>query len=302
MKKIAISGVTGFIGSHLCYEFLKKGYKVIGIGREENDRIKNLNNKNFTFINIDKIDKENLKNVDIFYHLAWNKKYAGTKDNTLAYNIEIENLEMTCKLIDCAIKCGVKKIVFVGTIIQEKYYCDENNQLTNIKGRIHGIIKTAANDVCQKLADTAKIQYNQVLLGHTYGPGDAYSILSFIKKIYNNQDLDLISDNDLADWVYIDDIINALVVVGEKGHNMKTYYVGHRKLNTFGSYIKQVKNILHSKSNLNFGKYQEFDKTDYSHIDLDALYNDTKFECTCDFKESIEKTIDWLKEEGHLNE
>lgn len=34
---------------------------------------------------------------------------------------------------------------------------------------------------------------------------------------------------------------------------------------------------------------------DYRNIDIEALYNDTGFECKADFKDSILKTAAWLK-------
>lgn len=303
MKKIVITGATGFIGSHLCYKFLEMGYEVIGIGRKENDRITKINNKNFTFMTFSDLNLNKLKKADIFYHIAWNMSLANTKDNEKALELELSNLKMTCETIDFAIKANVKKIVFCGSIAQNKCYYEEENSnvVTNINGGLYGIFKHTASDICRKLAYDAKIQYNHALLTHTYGPTDLKTICFFIKTIARNEDLNLIQENDLVDWNYIDDTVNGLIAIGEKGHNMKTYYVGHRKINTFGENIKNIKSILHSTSKLNFGTFQETKGIDYSHIDLDALYNDTGFECKCDFKESIEKTVDWLKKEGHLD-
>jgi len=35
---------------------------------------------------------------------------------------------------------------------------------------------------------------------------------------------------------------------------------------------------------------------DYSCVDLEQLYNDTGFECTSDFKETIKETFAWIKD------
>ncbi len=302
MKKIAISGVTGFIGSTLCQKFLDQGYEVIGLGRRENERTKGITNPHFTFMYLDKMDANILRDTDIFYHFAWNMDLANTPDFTLAWNTELSNLKMTCETLDFAIKAGVKKIVFCGSISQEKYCFDANHNLTDIKGSIYGMTKQLASDIWRRIANDEHREYNLVLLANTYGPHDLKTVCKFIKRISLNEDLNLIEENDLVDWVYIDDTINGLVAVGEKGHNLKTYYLGHRQITSFGEKIKEIKRILNSQSQLNFGTFKETKGTDYTKIDLDALYRDTGFECQCDFATGILKIHDWLEEEGLLNE
>ena len=176
------------------------------------------------------------------------------------------------------------------------YYFDENRNLTNVKGRIYGIGKETASNICQKLIIDSGGEYIHALLANTYGPNDYNNkaVSQFIKKMVNNDDLQLINANDLADWVYIDDTVNGLIACGEKGKNLKTYYIGHRVIKCFGDYIKDLKQVLNSQSKLNFGVFVETLGYNYSKVDLDALYNDTGFECTSDFKESIIKTKNWL--------
>ena len=295
--KIAISGVTGFIGSSLCYKLLDLGYEVIGIGRKENDRIKSIKNKNFSFVKLAEIETKLPNDVDIFYHLAWNADIYNTKDKMVALNGEIDNIKMASQIIDSVIKAKAKKIVFAGSISEEIYYFDKNRNLTNIKGRIYGIAKQTANEFCQKISVDANVEYVHVLLANTYGPFDYNNkaVAQFIKKMVKNEDLDLIEETDPADWVYIDDTVNALISAGLKGKNNKKYYIGHRKIITFKDYMVNLKNVLNSSSKLNFGVYQEKLGYNYDNLDLNALYKDTGFECQCDFKESILKTKEWLE-------
>ncbi len=50
-----------------------------------------------------------------------------------------------------------------------------------------------------------------------------------------------------------------------------------------------------------FGEFNDGANIDYSQRDLDALYNDTGFECKSDFHESILKTAEWLKARNALD-
>lgn len=304
MKKIVISGVNGFIGSSLCNKFLEMGYQVIGIGRSEDKHKNIIENNNYTFIKSDEIDLEIIKDADIFYHLAWNMSLYNTKDNMLACTTELENIKMSCEMMTNAIKAHVKRFIFAGSISEEMYYFDENRKLTAIKGRIYGMGKESANNIMQKQAYDANMEYIHVLLANTYGPHDFNfkAVCQFIKKMVNNEDLQLISESDQADWVYIDDTVNGLVAIGNKGINYKKYYLGHRQILTFGEYIILLKKVLESKSKLEFGVFQEQLGYDYSKVNLDELYNDTGFECQADFKESILKTKEWLEKEGFINE
>ena len=75
MKKILITGVAGFIGSHLAEFFIDKGFKVYGIDNFMTGSIDNLKNifssKNFHFIEADICKKINFREkIDYIIHLA----------------------------------------------------------------------------------------------------------------------------------------------------------------------------------------------------------------------------------------
>ena len=213
MKRIAISGIIGFIGSSLCNKFLDMGYEVIGIGRKKNERIKKINNPKFTFVEFENLNNDILSNIDIFYHMAWNMDYANSSDFTMSWITELSNLKMTCETLDIAIKSKVKKIVFCGSISQEKYCFDENHNLTDIKGSIYGMTKQLASDIWRRISKEQNCEYNLVLLANTYGPNDFKTVTKFIKKIALNEDLNLVEENDLVDFIYIDDTVNGLIAI-----------------------------------------------------------------------------------------
>ena len=73
MKKILITGVAGFIGSHLAKRFIQEGYKVYGIDNLSNGKIENVPNE-VEFINIDLSVNSEIEKIpsecDIIAHLA----------------------------------------------------------------------------------------------------------------------------------------------------------------------------------------------------------------------------------------
>ena len=73
MEHVLVTGATGFVGSHLCEELVKQGYKVKALVRESSDK-SFLDTLGVEYIycdlrDVDKL-KENLKGIDIVFHCA----------------------------------------------------------------------------------------------------------------------------------------------------------------------------------------------------------------------------------------
>ena len=116
-----------------------------------------------------------------------------------------------------------------------------------------------------------------------------------IKQLLQGKEPKLIEGNTSYDMIYINDIVEAFYRIGESGQNLKSYYVGHRQLRTFREIITEIRDILAPDIELKFGEYPDNMDIDYSLVDLEALYNDTGFECKADFRDSILKTAEWIK-------
>ena len=91
-KSILITGVAGFLGSHLCDLFVKKKFKVFGVDNLITGSLSNIahhrNNEKFNFINHDICDQIQLdQKIDYILHLA---SPASPKDYL---NFPIETLE-----------------------------------------------------------------------------------------------------------------------------------------------------------------------------------------------------------------
>jgi nucleoside-diphosphate-sugar epimerase len=93
----------------------------------------------------------------------------------------------------------------------------------------------------------------------------------------------------------VQDIVDALIAIGEKGKNKKEYYVGHRKLKTFKEWMVEIRDEIAPDVALEFGEYKDNQQIDYSKVDLDALYRDTGWECQYELRDRIREIAQWVK-------
>lgn len=301
MKKVIITGASGFIGKALAERLLKEGSTVYAVVRNKSG-IKDLEKySSLVTIQAEFIDYSNLpelvkeKDIDVFYHFGWEGVFG---DAFMDYELQLCNSKTACDAVMAAINLKCRKFVFAGTI--NEYEVKKYLNMDNFEPRytcIYATCKLASEMICKTLAYNLGIEYNAGLIAMAYGEGNRSRMLPnvIIKKFLNNEAPKLVEGNNKYDLIYIDDIVEAFISIGEKGVNQKSYYVGHRELKTFREIVTDVKNIINPDMNLVFGEYRDNLDMDYSVIDTDALHNDTGFECKADLRESILKTAEWVK-------
>ena len=112
MKKVIISGVSGFIGHHLTKACLDKGWFVIGVDKRPippNHYIPN----HFIQTDITDLGFRDLMGVDYVFHLA----FVTNIPNSTRHPRETTfgNIDKTIHLLDVSKEAGIKKFVFPST-------------------------------------------------------------------------------------------------------------------------------------------------------------------------------------------
>lgn len=293
MKSVIVTGAGGFIGSSLCNELLTKGYKVFGVDIDGSGLTKFESNSNFVPVCAD-LSKEKLSSIinepiDCLFYLCWGGTLGG-KD-LYDEDLQIDNVRTAvnaCK--DSVLYC--KHFIFGSSSYEHMKTIGSDEDIS-----IYGIAKGTASKMCSSIALRNNMKFNKAILTNTYGVGDKSrkAVNTIINMMLNKQPLKLVEGNNLNDWVYIDDTVEGLISIYEKGLDYKEYYIGHRNISTFKDKIVIMRDVLCPEMSLEFGTMKDETYVDYSNYDLDSLYNDTGFECKTDFKESILLTADWVK-------
>lgn len=304
MKKVIITGAGGFIGGALTKHLLEKGVTVYGVDISAEKFSAYSDHETFIpvvadFSKYDRLADMIEDDIDVFYHFAWQGVFgAAFKD----YALQLNNAKYACEAIEQAIKIGCKKFVFAGTM--NEYEMDSYIKADYFEPRytyIYSAVKQVSEAIGKTLAFNNGIEFCTGRIAMAYGKNN-YSMMIpnvVMKNLISNTPCKLIEGNDLYDMIYIDDIVRAFEAIGERGKNMKSYYIGHRKITTFREIIERIAEVLNPNCPLLFGEYPDVPSgVDYDNIDLDALYYDTGFECKANFEESIRKTAEWIKSEG----
>ena len=148
-KKILVTGVAGFLGSHLSEKLVNLGHKVVGIdnmlGGYEDNIPNNIEFHNVDCCDFDKI-KSIMKGVDVVYHCA------ATAHEGLSvfspYEITRNNYLASVSIFSAAVNEKVERIIFCSSMAR---YGDQKAPFTeNMKPKPvdpYAISKVAAEEV-----------------------------------------------------------------------------------------------------------------------------------------------------------
>jgi UDP-glucose 4-epimerase len=119
---ILVTGGAGYIGSHTCVELLSAGYEIIVLDNYSNskpeslNRVKEITGKDFTFYEVDLLDRSSLENVFSNHTIEAVIHFAGLKAVGESVSIPLHyyhnNITGTLILCDVMKQYGVKNLVF----------------------------------------------------------------------------------------------------------------------------------------------------------------------------------------------
>lgn len=306
MANILILGGNGFIGSNLAEFFVNNGENVIVFDRKISDyqnlyyisnRIKIIKGN---FNNSETIEKVFDKNqINIVIHLISNI-IPGTP-----FNIAINTTELisTMKLIDIMRRKGVNKLIFFssgGAVygINEKNINRENDQTKPIS--FYGRLKLSIEKYIQMCHNTDKLNYIILRPSNAYGKnqniyGNQGIIAVTFGNLIQNKKIEIWGNGEIIrDYIYIDDLCRALLLLIKNQKWNDIYNVGSGK----GTSINKVLEIIKKITNINFNiHYKEGRNIDMpvNILDVSKLKNNINWGHLTDLEQGIEIMWEGLK-------
>lgn len=285
--KIFITGGDGFIGKHLVNKIRKKE-EILLLSQYQKDT-KNIIHGDLSNI-IQWEDKIKNFNPDTTIHLAWESL------PLYDYKTSRRNLEYGLNLIEMLCRIGCKKIICSGSCWE---YGKNNGKLNEDMPLVTSSINafSAAKKSLQllgrEIANENNINFIWTRLFYVYGPGQRRKSLIpyIIDSIKSNKKPDIKNPLAKNDFVYVEDVAEAIFSLAKKCSKNEIYNIG----SGYSTSVQEIMRIVYDNYDTgNSYEYKE-EKNKESSInfwaDISKIKKDTGWKPKTDIKKGIEEMI-----------
>jgi UDP-glucuronate 4-epimerase len=319
MATILVTGIAGFIGSHVSKTLLKRGDQVIGIDnfnsyydpKLKEDRIKkflkglspkiyrvSINNQT----ELKKVFAEN--KIDKICHLA---AQAGVRYSLENPNVYIEsNILGTHYLLELAREYNIKDFVFASS--SSVYGGNKKIPFSEADPVDQPISLYAATKKANELeAYVYHHLFNLSIIGlrffNVYGPWGRpdMALFKFVKAILADQPIDVYNYGKMKrDFTYIDDIVSGAVAAIDHCQNYQIINLGNNEPIDLEDFIKTIEENLGKEAQKNYLPLQIGDVVE-TYADIRKAKKILSWKPKTDINEGIKNFISWYKDYYHIH-
>ena len=306
MERVAVTGADGFLGRKIVDRLIKEGKEVVAVVYPGNSiKVKSETEKLHTIeldLNSASFCLDSFPiNIDTFYHFAWGGVRPEERNDT---DIQVKNIRMTLECIKIAKGLGVKRFICPGSTNEYLYYGKPiNKEAIPSPSNAYGAAKIAVRYLCSDYASRNGIDFIYAIITGIYAADrkDNNVIFYTIDKLLRGEKPSLTKLEQLWDYVYIDDVVEAMYLIGEKGKEGSVYAIGHGDNWQLSNYISLIHQLIDPSLPLGIGDIPYADnKLPSSCIDLSDIQRDTGYVPKVGFMEGISLVINRMKEEMGL--
>ncbi len=215
--KILITGVTGFIGSHITRAAAAAGHQVVALRREASSLARCADFQNqVTWLNHDVsdwVDRAIAEKPEVIIHAAWTGVTAAERADL---KLQAANLDLFAELLQIAGSAGLKQFIALGSQaeygpingrVNEDYPCRPDTA--------YGLTKLDCLARLESFARGGKMAYVWLRLFSVYGPGEGgqWFISSLIRQMKQGQSPPLSGCEQRYDYLHVQDLAAGILAV-----------------------------------------------------------------------------------------
>ena len=307
-QKVLITGVAGFLGSHLAATLSKANYEIIGVdnmvGGYEDNIPKNIKFHNCDCCDLEKM-KKIIKDVDVVYHCA------ATAHEGLSvfspFEITKNNFLASVSVFTAAISNKVKRIIFCSSMA--RYGAQKTpfrEDMSPMPADPYAISKVAAENVLINLCELNNVEWVIAVPHNIIGPKQKYDdpfrnvISIMLNRMLQNKAPIIYGDgNQKRCFSYIDDCLSCLLpMLDQKNLNKQIINIGPDE--EFVT-INKVAEICSNITGVNLKPIYRKDRpleVKHASCSADKARSLLNYQTKTGLKNGIIKTYDYIKKRG----
>jgi CDP-paratose synthetase len=249
LKTACISGVTGFLGSHLARSLVRQGWEVHGLKRSVSDlyRLRDVSGR-ITFHDVDRESFDGLfqdRPLDAVIHLA--TSYG--RQNEPVSEVVAANMVFPLTLLERAVRTGVRIFINAATTYTLDYKFLQSYTLSKQQFAEWG-----------RLLCPPGMSFVNLRLFHPYGPGDhpAKFVPQMIRTcLASDGDVALTPGEQRKDFLFVDDFVSAVHTLLDAPDHLEKGFVtldcGSGNAVSIREFVERVHRLTNSRAALRFG-------------------------------------------------
>ncbi len=311
--KAVVTGVAGFIGSHLAESLLADGFEVVGIDafvdyypravKEENlARLRDHRAFRFVEGQVQSLDlRPLLEGAGHVYHLAaqagvrasWGRDFSLYTDH---------NVLATQRLLEAALETGRPRIVYASS---SSVYGDTKALPLREDSPCHpispyGVTKLAAEHLGRLYQTSHGLPVTSLRYFTVYGPRQRPDMAfhRFLKAARDHEPIRVFGDGEQTrDFTFVADIVKATRAAAVAGLAGAAYNVGGGERVSLNEVLKTIEGITGRPFDVRREAPQKGDMRDTA-ADTSAAQRDLGFRSTVALAEGLRREWDWIREKA----
>ena len=310
-----VTGVAGFIGSHLAERLIKEGHEVVGIDcftdyyprpMKERNLERLLQVSGFTFLedNLLKVNMSNLlAGVDYIFHQA---AQAGVRSSWGAdFDIYTSNnILATQKLLEACKRLDIKRFIYASS---SSVYGDSEELPLREKSLLkpvspYGVTKLAGEQLCYSYWKNHQIPVISLRYFTVYGPRQRPDMAfhRFVRAVLDDGGIEIYGNGEQTrDFTFISDAVTGNMLAMKSHAVGEIFNIGGGSRVSVNEVLDIVQNIAGKTAKIG---YRDVQKGDVKHTlaDTSRAKKNLGYMPEVDLKTGLKEEWKWLKEYKEL--
>jgi nucleoside-diphosphate-sugar epimerase len=297
--RVLVTGADGFIGRRLVKRFVDEGWLVTAQVRP--GRTAGFDRSAIEVAEVELAELRKLADlpsrVQLVVHLAW----AGVApESRNVAEVQLANLDASLASVDVAAALGATRVLCPGSMSE---FALHNGPVYGSEAPspvdFYSAAKVAARTLMGVRCAQLGIGLVWALVTSVFGPGrQDNNVLTYtMRELLVGATPKYTGLEQVWDYLYIDDLVEALWLLALRGRPGRCYPVGSGTVRPLSSYVREVRDAISPDADLMIGALPyRSSRLDSSIPVLDALVEDTGFEPRVTFAAGVKATVRWMQE------
>ncbi|KAA0083029.1 NAD-dependent epimerase/dehydratase family protein [Trinickia soli] len=309
VRRCLILGARGFIGTHLVEALVRAGSFVRCFDQPRGGSLSrrysggaSVEHFEGDFLHDSDLISA-LEDIDVCFHLI-STTLPKSSNADPVFDVE-SNVLGTVKLLNLAIKSGVKKVVFVssgGTVygVPQAVPIAETHPTDPVCS--YGVSKLAIEKYLAFFNKQHGLDYSVLRLANPFGEGQRTEssqgiIAVFLGKILRGEPVEVWGDGSVVrDYIYIDDVVDALLLSSELGQGEHVFNIGSGRGRSVNEVLDSLERATGLIADRRYLPPRSFD-VPVSVLRIDRAFASLGWAPTVDFDEGLQRFSSWMKQQ-----